>query len=113
MSRTVQEIDANIEAGVLRAAHEDVRPFAAMRLPLGGAKPMSREADLRLICKLVDLYWDRTRCTGCGRCLDFCPRGVFSQREDGGIRITASLCIPCGGCLGACPSGAIGLIAGG
>lgn len=75
---------------------------------LPGRDGPSPQPDLRAICELADLYWDKSRCTGCGHCLSFCPRGVFRRDGDSGIRLCGWLCLPCGKCLGACPEEAIG-----
>jgi NAD-dependent dihydropyrimidine dehydrogenase PreA subunit len=46
-------------------------------------------------------------CTGCGRCLEVCPREVFAR--DGKIVrvLDRDRCIECGACMMNCPSGAI------
>jgi NAD-dependent dihydropyrimidine dehydrogenase PreA subunit len=47
------------------------------------------------------------RCTGCGRCLEVCPREVFA-RDGKTVRILdRDLCIECGACMMNCPSAAI------
>ncbi len=72
------------------------------------AEPLAEGPGLMPICEMAELYWDKSRCTDCGRCLWFCPRGVFRRVGDSRVRVYGRLCIPCGRCLGACPSGAIG-----
>lgn len=71
-------------------------------------EPLAESRELMPICELAGLYWDKSLCTDCGRCLWFCPRGVFRRVRDSHVRVHGRLCIPCGRCLGKCPSGAIG-----
>ena len=47
-------------------------------------------------------------CTGCGQCLDVCPRGAISLRE-GTVQVDRERCDACGACEGACWFGALTL----
>ena len=47
-------------------------------------------------------------CTGCGQCLDVCPRGALSLRE-GTVQVDRERCDACGACEGACWFGALTL----
>lgn len=50
-----------------------------------------------------------SRCTGCGRCVDACPRKAITLIEkDGKVRefTDRNLCIDCGACVSVCPAGA-------
>lgn len=47
-------------------------------------------------------------CTGCGQCLDACPRGALSLR-DGTIQVDRARCDACGACQDACWFGALTL----
>jgi len=49
---------------------------------------------------------DKAKCTGCGSCVDACPRQAITIRDDVAI-INEDLCIQCGICINACPVGAI------
>ncbi len=54
------------------------------------------------------LYGDR--CDGCGRCLSFCPNGVFAPTADGAqVEVVAPLdCqVGCSACAAVCAQGAI------
>ncbi len=55
------------------------------------------------------LQWIESRCIGCGICLDACPRGALSSRDEG-IVIDRRACVGCGTCAGACPSTALELM---
>ncbi|MGC8878414.1 MAG: ATP-binding protein [Anaerolineae bacterium] len=52
---------------------------------------------------------DEQLCTGCGTCVDVCPRGAISL--DGGVATwLADRCNDCGACVDACPQRAILLV---
>ncbi len=57
------------------------------------------------------LSLDSGLCTGCGRCLEVCPHGVFRRRTgtDSGKVDIANLdrCIECGACMMNCAPGAL------
>lgn len=51
---------------------------------------------------------DEKRCKGCGICLAFCPRRVFSPGERGKVRVSRpESCAACGICENLCPDLAI------
>ena len=56
---------------------------------------------------VVFLRFKRELCTGCGHCLEVCPRAVF--RIDGKIVEIQDRdrCIECGACMMNCPAGAV------
>jgi NAD-dependent dihydropyrimidine dehydrogenase PreA subunit len=52
---------------------------------------------------------DAGRCTGCGKCLQVCPFGVFAASGGGVAVANADACRLCGRCIQVCPAGAITL----
>ena len=53
-----------------------------------------------------EVWWDGTKCIGCGSCLADCPSGALSAGPDG-ISIDRKACRRCGACASACPAGAM------
>ncbi len=61
---------------------------------------------------VVTLKIDEAKCTGCGMCLDVCPREVLKMN---GRRVRIGdrdACMECGACSRNCPAGAIFVEAG-
>lgn len=55
---------------------------------------------------------DQARCTGCGKCLEVCPRRVLELKERK-IRVhERDACIECGACAKNCPVKALKVAAG-
>ncbi len=46
-------------------------------------------------------------CTGCGRCIDVCPHGVFVMKAGKAEITDRDLCMECGACSLNCAFGAI------
>ena len=62
---------------------------------------------MKYLKNVVSLEIDETSCTGCGRCIEVCPRGVLII-ENGSCRKTdVDLCIECGACESNCEFDAI------
>lgn len=66
------------------------------------------------LANVATLAYDPAKCTGCGRCAEVCPHGVFvmDPRAAGGEPLVArmtdrDLCIECGACRANCRTGAI------
>lgn len=51
---------------------------------------------------------DSDLCTGCGVCVDMCPAGAISIRDDAAY-VDEEMCTACGICEDECPVGAIRL----
>jgi len=61
---------------------------------------------------VATLSLDAGKCSGCGRCAEVCPHGVF-EISDRKAQITdKDLCMECGACALNCPSNAIEVHAG-
>ena len=67
---------------------------------------------LRYIEDAVTLEYDESRCTGCGRCAEVCPRGVFEMRRGRAAVVDWGACIECGACDRNCAWGAVSVNAG-
>lgn len=66
----------------------------------------------RYLKNVSTLVLETERCTGCGRCAEVCPHGVFSV-AGGQARIADhDACMECGACARNCPEGAIEVDAG-
>ena len=64
------------------------------------------------LANVTTLQFFAEKCTGCGRCLEVCPRGVF-VKEKGNVRvIEKDRCIECGACAQNCAFGAVCVKAG-
>lgn len=71
-----------------------------------GAKP-HREGIKSEGVRRVGVRVDKNSCTGCGVCVEECPRGAISVREVAAVN--ADLCTECGLCVRACPNGSISI----
>ncbi len=61
----------------------------------------------RYLADVATLELDPAACTGCGRCVEVCPHGVFAVAE-GKARITdKDACMECGACARNCAAAAI------
>ena len=50
---------------------------------------------------------NKSKCAGCGACIEVCPHGAIEIREDGKAIIDQKKCQKCGRCKEACPFNAI------
>lgn len=62
--------------------------------------------------KLVNIYINPKRCTGCGACVDTCPHGCIEGQPSYIHMLDDYDCTKCGTCVEACPHGAIVLTTG-
>jgi NAD-dependent dihydropyrimidine dehydrogenase PreA subunit len=62
---------------------------------------------MKYLANVVTLGYDQDKCTGCGRCTEVCPRGVFAMRDKRAVVTDRDLCIECGACEGNCEFDAI------
>lgn len=49
---------------------------------------------------------DETLCTGCGLCVDACPKDTLTM-NNGKAVVTGEVCIQCGHCMAVCPARAV------
>lgn len=56
---------------------------------------------------IVTLDYNQDRCTGCGMCVEVCPRGVFRMNGKKAIIEDRDACIECGACMRNCAFDAI------
>ena len=66
----------------------------------------------RYLKDVTTLVYTAEKCTGCGRCTEVCPHGIFDI-INGKAQITdKDFCIECGACALNCPVNAIEVNAG-
>jgi len=56
-----------------------------------------------------ELFFDKSKCTRCGRCVEVCPTGASSLSDKTSV-IDRSICIGCGKCVEVCPNEARRLV---
>lgn len=62
---------------------------------------------MKYLANAPKLDYDLLKCTGCRRCVEVCPRGVFEMNEKRARITDRDRCIECGACAGNCAYGAI------
>jgi ferredoxin len=67
---------------------------------------------LRYIEDAVTLEFNAEKCTGCRRCVEVCPHGVFEMRDDRAAVVDRGACMECGACQRNCAFGALSVDAG-
>ena len=61
---------------------------------------------------VVTLSLDPERCSGCGICLEVCPRSVLGHSNGTVAIVDRDACMECGACARNCPTGAVTVKAG-
>ncbi len=67
---------------------------------------------MRYLKDVVTLDYDETKCTGCRRCSEVCPHGIFEMNGKKSLMTDRDRCIECGACQNNCESEAITVTAG-
>jgi len=67
---------------------------------------------MRYLSGVTSLAFDEEQCTGCGRCTEVCPHGVFFLGDRKAAVIDRDRCMECGACAKNCEFGAITVTAG-
>jgi len=67
---------------------------------------------LRYLEGVTTLKLDDEKCTGCGRCAEVCPHGVFEIIGRKADIIDLDACMECGACALNCPAKALEVNAG-
>jgi len=62
--------------------------------------------------KVTTLSYSADKCTGCSRCTEVCPHGVFDLAEGKARVAEKDSCMECGACALNCPAKAIEVNAG-
>ncbi len=63
--------------------------------------------NMRYLAGVTTLRFEPERCTGCGRCVEVCPHGVFALANGKAALTDRDRCMECGACRNNCASAAI------
>jgi NAD-dependent dihydropyrimidine dehydrogenase PreA subunit len=67
---------------------------------------------MKYISSKITLEFMADSCTGCGRCVEVCPHGVFAMEGDRAVLKARDRCMECGACARNCDYGALKVNAG-
>jgi NAD-dependent dihydropyrimidine dehydrogenase PreA subunit len=67
---------------------------------------------MKYLANVTTLDYASEKCSGCGRCVEVCPRGVFEMRDKRAAVTDKDLCMECGACEKNCEFGAISVNSG-
>ena len=62
---------------------------------------------MKYLANVTTLQFSPDKCTGCGRCVEVCPQGVFEMRDKRAAITDRDQCMECGACSQNCEFGAI------
>ncbi|OGW38355.1 MAG: ferredoxin [Nitrospirae bacterium GWC2_56_14] len=62
---------------------------------------------MKYLANVSTLQFFSDKCTGCGRCVEVCPHGVFEMRDKRANLIDRDRCMECGACAKNCEFNAI------
>jgi NAD-dependent dihydropyrimidine dehydrogenase PreA subunit len=61
----------------------------------------------RYLPNVTTLQLNSELCSGCGRCVEVCPHGVFRIENKKAVLTVKDFCMECGACKKNCQAGAI------
>jgi len=67
---------------------------------------------MKYLKNVATLELDREKCTGCGQCVEVCPRSVLAMRERKAQIRDRDSCIECGACQKNCAFNAVSVLSG-
>lgn len=67
---------------------------------------------MKYLADVTTLKFFAEKCTGCGRCVEVCPHGVFELNAKKAAVTDRDLCMECGACAVNCEFGAISVDSG-
>lgn len=67
---------------------------------------------MKYLPDVTSLQFFSEKCTGCARCVEVCPHGVFIMDDKRARIIDRDMCMECGACARNCAFGAISVNAG-
>ncbi len=62
---------------------------------------------MKYLANVATLQLFPDKCTGCGRCVEVCPHGVFELRDKRAVMTDRDRCMECGACAKNCEFNAI------
>jgi len=62
---------------------------------------------VKYLAKVTTLQFISDKCTGCGRCVEVCPHGVFEMEGKRAVLTDRDRCMECGACAKNCEFNAI------
>jgi len=65
------------------------------------------ERNMRYLAGVTTLRFAPEPCTGCGRCVEVCPHGVFAMANGKAALTERDGCMECGACRNNCANAAI------
>jgi NAD-dependent dihydropyrimidine dehydrogenase PreA subunit len=67
---------------------------------------------MKYLANVTTLNYVLEKCSGCGRCVEVCPRAVFEMQDKRAAITDRDLCMECGACEKNCEFGAISVNSG-
>ena len=67
---------------------------------------------MKYLANVTTLQFFAEKCTGCGRCVEVCPHGVFEMRDKRAVVTDRDRCMECGACAKNCEFNAIAVSTG-